>query len=97
LSAARYGVAQAVLAAIAIAHHVTMAEVVRDAYNTRVEPVVVPTVAQSGDDRHTSVDKMVLKEVDVLPKGLVKNVVTLFGPDVAAPRGLRGLGASTQK
>jgi hypothetical protein len=34
LSAARYGVAQAVLAAIAIAHHVTIAEVVRDEYET---------------------------------------------------------------
>jgi len=33
-SAARHGVAQAVLDAITKAHHVTLAEVVRDEYNT---------------------------------------------------------------
>jgi methylaspartate ammonia-lyase len=43
--------------------------------------VPVPLYAQTGDDRHLNVDKMVLKEVDVLPHGLVNHVGTVLGHD----------------
>jgi methylaspartate ammonia-lyase len=34
---------------------------------------------QSGDERYTNVDKMVLKEAAVLPHGLINNVATKLG------------------
>ncbi len=77
----RYGVSQALLHATALAAAVTMAEVVRDEYATGVDLVPVPLYAQTGDDRHLNVDKMVLKEVDVLPHGLVNHVGTVLGHD----------------
>jgi methylaspartate ammonia-lyase len=44
---------------------------------TNIEPVFV----QSGDDRYVNVDKMVLKEADVLPHGLINDVDTKLGRD----------------
>jgi methylaspartate ammonia-lyase len=45
----------------------------------------VPLFAQSGDDRHNAVDTMILKQVDVLPHGLI-NSAAKFGPDGATFR-----------
>jgi methylaspartate ammonia-lyase len=39
----------------------------------------VPIYAQTGDDRYTNVDKMILKRVDVLPHGLINNVEKKLG------------------
>jgi methylaspartate ammonia-lyase len=80
-TAVRYGVTQALLDTVARARGLTMAEVVRDEYDTGVEIVPVPMFVQSGDDRYNNVDKMVLKEADVLPHGLINNVETRFGRD----------------
>ncbi|WP_426244984.1 methylaspartate ammonia-lyase [Nocardioides sp. LHG3406-4] len=70
----RYGISQALLDAAAQAAGVTMAEVVRDEYDTGVELAPVPIYAQSGDDRYSTVDKMILKRVDVLPHGLINTI-----------------------
>ncbi|MDX6234565.1 MAG: methylaspartate ammonia-lyase [Nocardioidaceae bacterium] len=78
-TAIRYGVTQALLDAVALTRGVTMAEVVRDEYATHEELVPVPMFAQCGDDRHSNVDKMILKEADVLPHGLVNQVETKLG------------------
>jgi methylaspartate ammonia-lyase len=78
-TAIRYGVTQALLDAVALARGITMAEVVRDEYATDEELVPVPMFAQCGDDRHRNVDKMILKEVDVLPHGLVNQLDTKLG------------------
>jgi methylaspartate ammonia-lyase len=75
----RYGVTQALLHAAALTRGLTMAEIVRDEYNTGVDILPVPMYAQTGDDRWTNVDKMILKEVDVLPHGLINNVETKLG------------------
>lgn len=80
-AAVRYGLTQALLHAQSLDRAVTMAEVVRDEYRTGIELVPVPLYAQSGDDRYTSVDKMILKEVDVLPHGLINEVGTKLGDD----------------
>ena len=80
-SAVRYGVTQALLDAAAKSARVTMAEVVRDEYATGSALAPVPIFVQSGDDRHNNVDKMILKEVDVLPHGLINNSATKFGRD----------------
>ena len=80
-AAVRYGVTQALLHAQSLHRGVTMAEVVRDEYRTGIELLPVPLYAQSGDDRYGSVDKMILKEVDVLPHGLINQVEGKLGAD----------------
>ena len=77
----RYGVTQALLHAVSLTRGVTMAEIVRDEYDTGVEILPVPLYAQTGDERRINVDKMILKEVDVLPHGLINNVETKLGVD----------------
>jgi methylaspartate ammonia-lyase len=59
-----------------------MAEVVRDDYATGLPIAPVPMFVQSGDDRYSTVDRMVLKGADVLPHGLV-NTMTKVGQDGA--------------
>ncbi|WP_107706258.1 methylaspartate ammonia-lyase [Nocardioides allogilvus] len=77
--AVRYGVTQALLHARSLDQGLTMAEVVREEYSTGAELVPVPIYAQTGDDRYTNVDKMIMKEVDVLPHGLINHVATKLG------------------
>lgn len=78
-TAIRYGVTQALLDAVAKVNKVTMAEVVRDEYATGVEIKRIPIFTQSGDDRYDNVDKMIIKEADVLPHGLINNVAEKLG------------------
>lgn len=81
-TAIRYGLTQALLSATANFHHVSMAEIVRKEYNiTDQEYENVAIFTQSGDDRYTNVDKMILKEADVLPHALINNVDTKLGKD----------------
>lgn len=80
-TAIRYGVTQALLDAVARSRGLTMAEVVRDEYQTGAEIVPVPMFVQSGDDRYDNVDKMILKRADVLPHGLINNVDSKLGRD----------------
>jgi methylaspartate ammonia-lyase len=79
-AAVRYGVSQAVLAAVARDRRQTMAEVIRDEYETGAPLVPVPLYAQTGDDRYGNAEKMIIKGVDVLPHGLINNVAEKFGP-----------------
>ena len=78
-TAVRYGVSQALLAAVAHARRLTMAEVIRDEYDTGAPLLPVPLYAQTGDDRYGNAEKMILKGVDVLPHGLINNVAEKFG------------------
>ena len=79
-TAIRYGITQALLNATAVATHKTMAEVIRDEYNNNHQTLHrVPIFAQSGDDRYTNVDKMILKEVDAMPHALINNVKEKLG------------------
>ncbi len=88
-AAVRYGVTQALLGATALARHVTMAEVVRDEFATGIEIAVVPMFVQSGDDRYANVDKMILKQADVLPHGLINHIDKL-GSDGSVLLGYAG-------
>jgi methylaspartate ammonia-lyase len=56
-----------------------MAEVVKSSYGVPGEIEAVPIFAQSGDDRYLNVDKMILKEVDALPHGLINEVGSKLG------------------
>ena len=80
-TATRYGVTQAILHAAALGSGITMAEVVQREYQTGFPILPVPIFAQTGDDRYANVDKMILKEVDVLPHGLINEVETKLGAD----------------
>lgn len=79
-TAIRYGLTQAFLSAVANMNKVTMAEVVRKEYGIENEVYhAVPVFTQSGDDRYLNVDKMIIKEADVLPHALINNVETKLG------------------
>jgi methylaspartate ammonia-lyase len=77
--AVRYGVTQALLAAVSAARGVTMAEVIWDEYDTSSPLQPVPLYAQTGDDRMINADKMIIKGVDVIPHALINNVETALG------------------
>ena len=79
-TAIRYGLTQALLNACATVNHVTMAEIIRKEYGIKEkEYKAIPVFAQSGDDRYDNVDKMIIKEADVMPHALINNVETKLG------------------
>jgi methylaspartate ammonia-lyase len=73
-----YGVSQALLGAAAHAKRLTRAEILCEELDLPVIARTVPLYCQSGDDRETTVDKMILKSVDVIPHGLT-NCFDRFG------------------
>lgn len=78
-AAIRYGLTQALLDAVAKNRGITMAEVIQDEYQTGIDIAIVPMHTQSGDERYSNVDKMILKEAGVLPHGLINNMETKLG------------------
>jgi methylaspartate ammonia-lyase len=78
--AAAYGLSQALLDACARANRCTMAQLVQREWGLDHPLTPVPVFAQTGEDRHAGVDKMILKRVDSLPHGLI-NTLALVGPD----------------
>lgn len=78
-TAIRYGVTQALLDAVAQRSRLTMAEIICAEYDTGIDLAPIPIFAQTGDDRYRGAEKMILKEVDVLPHGLINNVETKLG------------------
>jgi len=76
-----YGVTQAILEAVALSRRQTMTEVLLEEYNLAPVLEPVPIYAQTGDDRYTNVDKMIVKRVDILPHALINNVDELVGSD----------------
>ena len=78
--AVRYGVSQALLDAAAKARQTTKTDVIADAVGSRPATEPIPVFGQSGDERHTNAEKMLLKRVGVLPHGLF-NSVEKVGPE----------------
>lgn len=78
-TALRYGITQAILDAVAKAKKITMAEVIKNEYDTKVQFEKIPIFTQSGDDRYNNVDKMIIKGANVLPHALINNVDTKLG------------------
>lgn len=76
-SAAFYGASQALAQAVAIAQHCTTAEVLADHFGRSVAEKPVPINVQCGEERHVGVDKAIMKRVDVLPHGLINDLVEL--------------------
>ncbi len=80
-TAIRYGVSQALLDAAAKATGRLMCEVVADEYDCQVTDRPIPNFTQSGDDRYSNADKMIIKGAQVLPHALINNVETKLGRD----------------
>lgn len=78
-TAIRYGITQALLDGAAKANKVTMAEIIKDEYDTGVEIRRIPIFTQSGDDRYDNVDKMIIKSADVMPHALINHVEQKLG------------------
>ncbi len=78
-TAIRYGISQAILDAVAKSQKITMAEVIRNEYNSGAEIKRVPIFTQSGDDRYDNSDKMIIKGADVMPHALINNVEEKLG------------------
>ena len=78
-TAIRYGLSQALLDAVAKATNRLMCEVVADEYGCTVSDKPIPVFTQSGDDRYTNSDKMIIKGAQVLPHALINNVKDKLG------------------
>ena len=78
-TAIRYGLSQAILDAVAKATGRMMCEVVADEYGCTVSDTMIPVFTQSGDDRHTNADKMIIKGAQVLPHALINHVEEKLG------------------
>ena len=78
-TALRYGLTQALLDARAKASNKLMTEIICQEYDLPLIAKRVPVFAQSGDDRYNNVDKMILKQVDVFPHGLINNIDDKLG------------------
>ena len=78
-TAIRYGITQAILDAVAKAHHELMCEVVAREYNCTVSDKPIDIFTQSGDDRYDNADKMIIKGAQVLPHALINNVHDKLG------------------
>jgi methylaspartate ammonia-lyase len=80
-TAVRYGVTQALLHAASLAHRVPMASVVAHEYRCELASNLVPMLVNSpvGDPDH--LDRLILKQVDLLPHGSFTNVDRDLGKD----------------
>ena len=78
-TAIRYGLTQALLDAVAKSTHRMMYEVVAEEYGCTVEERPLDIFTQSGDDRYTNADKMIIKGAQILPHALINNVKTKLG------------------
>jgi methylaspartate ammonia-lyase len=78
-SAIRYGVTQAILDAVAAARGLLPCEVVAEEYGLELTTHPVPIFSQSGDDRYTHADQMIIKRADVMPHALINNVPDKLG------------------
>lgn len=78
-SAIKYGLTQALLDARAKSRKLIPCEVICEEYNLPVIPERVPIFGQTGDNRYENVDKMILKQVEVLPHGLINNIDDKLG------------------
>ena len=80
-SAIRYGVSQALLAAVALSQRLTAAEVISNEWGLPTPDQMIPIHAQSGSDRYRAVDKMIVRRVASLPHGLVDDIPAQIGEE----------------
>ena len=76
----RYGLSQAILSAAAGQHQELCVQTICREYDLPLPTAGIPIFGQSGDARYDNVDRMILRQLDVLPHGLI-NHVDLVGAD----------------
>jgi methylaspartate ammonia-lyase len=76
-----YGISQALLQTVAVQQKLTPAETLAHELGTELPATPVPVYIQTGEQRHTNVDKAIAKKADVLPHGLINDVERTFGRD----------------
>jgi methylaspartate ammonia-lyase len=79
--AIRYGVSQALLQAVALAHGITMAEVIAQEWALSLPEAPIPVHAQSGSERTYHAEKMIVHRIASLPHGLVDDISKQVGTD----------------
>jgi methylaspartate ammonia-lyase len=80
-TAVRYGVSQALLKAVALAHGMTVTGLLCQEYGLPLPAEPVPIHAQCGADRYAGADKMIARRVASLPHSLVDNIPEQLGED----------------
>lgn len=80
-TAIRYGVSQALLEAVAQSSQRMMCQVLSDEHGVPLMVEPIPIFGQSGDSRYENAEKMLIKQVDVLPHGLINSVEEKLGRD----------------
>ena len=80
-TAIRYGVSQALLAAVARHQGLTMTELVCREWNLPIPDSPVPIHAQAGGDRTNGADKMIVRHIASLPHALVDDIPAQLGAD----------------
>jgi methylaspartate ammonia-lyase len=80
-TAAAYGLSQALLDAAAHAAGMSMARTIQAEWDFTEAMRRIPIYAQSGEQRHQNVDKMILRRADSLPHGLINS------PELIGDRG----------
>ncbi|MGH1542206.1 MAG: methylaspartate ammonia-lyase [Arenicella sp.] len=78
-TAIRYGISQALLDASALSQQCLKTQIICNEYQLPLIAEPIPLFGQSGDDRYTAIDKMVLKRVDTLPHALINNIPNKLG------------------
>ncbi len=77
--ALQYGVSQALLSAVSKQHGELMVETVQREWKIPWPAKPLKLFGQSGDDRMQGAEKMILKEVDVIPHGLFNSIEEKVG------------------
>jgi len=73
-TALRYGLTQAILHAVSLAKRLTMTEVVAQEYGADIMSKPIPILANVDAEDWVSVDKVIMKQVELLPHGAFENV-----------------------
>ena len=73
-TALRYGLTQAILHAVSLANRITMTQVVAREYGTEIMSEAIPILANVDAEDWISVDKVIMKQVELLPHGAFENV-----------------------
>lgn len=79
-TAVRYGISQALLAAVALDRGTTMAEVIARDWDLPTPRQPVPLHAQCGHERQQNAEKMIVRRIASLPHVLVDDVAKQVGP-----------------
>ncbi len=80
-NASRYGVSQALLAAVAGESHRTMAQVLSDEWELKTSFGMIAIQGSSGNDRYDNADKMIANRLSALPHGQIDDIAEQLGND----------------